>query len=323
MLEKRRVGKLGAASLVVSLPAAWTRLTGIKKGDEIYAYQHGLSLVITPRERKRERGSAEIVLVDAHGAMIEVFARYIQGFDAIRVVDKAPEGELEALLEAVDSHLLGVQVLEQSREATTLHVFTREHASLPRLFKRLQFVVKSLSALIIQELRSPKFNSAQIKTLTKSAFKLYFLVLRLVYGASRGSRDLAEARLSFGELLSFALAAKNICGVLDSVTTLVRATDDLNAPFKQDEALIETVARASKLYLDCLAAFLEKEKIDFGDVRHERRDLIRAAESHPTPPGLMEGEARVLRDTRLLAREFADRAGELMELAANIEGLSD
>ncbi len=320
MLEKRRVGKLGAASLVVSLPADWVRLTGIRKGDDVFVYKQGLSLLVTPSEKKRRGRVAEITLVDAPGAMIEFFSRYIQGFDSIRIINKAPQSEMQALLEAVDSHLLGVQVLEQSKEATTFYVFTREHASLPQLFKRLRFVVQSISKIIVQELRSPKFDSTQVKILAKSAFKLYFLVMRLIYGAARGSRDLAEARLSFGELLSFALAAKNICGILDSVTRLVRACEDLNAPFAQDKTLVDSIERAAGLYERCFTAFIRKEKIDFGAVRRERRELIVAVNCMPQQKGMFEEEARVARDTQLLVYEFADKAGELMELAANIEG---
>jgi len=323
-VEKRRVGKLGAASLVVSLPADWVRLTGIKKGDDVYVYPHGLSLVVTPRERKRERGEAVVELNDAHGAVIEAFARYVQGFDSIRVVSKASRRELDEFLEAVDAHLLGVEVLSQSKDSVTLQVFTREQASLPQLFKRLRFVVKSLSALLIQEMRASRFDSAQIKTLTKSAFKLYFLVLRLVYGASRGSRALAESKLSFSELLSYALCAKNIGGILDAVTKVVRSYDDLGAGFQQSGELVETVEKATGLYSRCLTAFLSGEKLDFAVVRHERRDLIVAASaSFARSSGLMEEEARVLRNTQSLAHDLADRAGELMELAANIEGFKE
>lgn len=330
MLEKRKVGKLGAASLVVSLPVEWTRLTGIKKGDEVYAYQHGLSLVITPSERKRERGAAEVVLSEAgagqgaQGAVIEVFARYVQGFDSVRVVvSKASANDLKELLEAVDSHLLGVEVLGQTKDSVTLHVFTREHASLPNLFKRLRFVVKSLSELLVAELEKPKFDAAQIRTLSKSAFKLYFLVLRLVYGAARGSRALAESRLSFAELLSYALCAKNVGELLDAFNHVARAYDDLAAGFKQDAALVDCVAKGADLYLRCFDAFLRKEKMDFGAVRRERRDLIVAVNSLPASKALFAEEARVVRDTQLLAHELADRAGELMELAANIEGFEE
>ena len=322
-MERRKVCKLGAASLVVSLPVAWVRLTGIRKGDEVYAYPRGLSLIITPRERKRERGAAEVVLLegqDAQGAVIEVFARYVSGFDSIRVVNRASRKELDSLLEAVDSHLLGVEVLSQSADSATLQVFTREHASLPMLLKRLRFVVNSLCALLLQELRKPEFDSSQIKVLTKSAFKLYFLVLRLVYGAARGSRELAESRSSFAELLSYALCAKNIGGVLDAIMKIVRAYDGLGKGFEHDAALIESVSKAASLYERCFTAFIRKEKMDFGAVRRERRELIVAVNCLPQSKGLFEEEARVLRDTQLLAYELADNAGELMELAANIEG---
>ncbi len=321
-METRKVGKLGAASLVVSLPADWVRLTGIRKGDDVYVYPHGLSLVVTPREQKRDRGEAVVDVVDAHGAVISIFARYVQGFDSIRLVaGKASKKEVDDVLDAVDSHLLGVEVLSQSRDGVTLQVFTREQASLPQLFKRLRFVIKSLSALLIQEMRGARFDSAQIKTLTKSAFKLYFLTLRLVYGASRGSRALAESKLSFSELISFALCAKNIGGILDAVNKVVRSYDDLNAGFEQNADLIGVVERAVALYSRCLTAFLENERLDFGEVRRERRNLIVAASaSFGRASGLMEEEARVLRNTQSLAHDLADRAGELMELEANAEG---
>ncbi len=326
MLEKRKVGRLGASSLVVSLPAEWVRLTGIRKGDEVYAYDQGLSLVITPRERKPRSRVAEVELKDAHGAAVEVFARYVQGFDSIRVVNKASQAsraELDQLLRAVDFHLLGVQVISQSRDGVTLQVFARSDASLPRLFKRLRFVVKSFSALLTQELRSKSFDSSQITVLMKSAFKLYFLVLRMVYGAPRGSRALAQSKLSFSELLSFALAAKNIGGLLDSLNKLVKAYDDLGEPFKQDGELVALVDSAAELYLNCLTAFLQKEKIDFGSVRRKRRDLLVAinslsAERKRLPSAKQE---RVVRDTELIGYEFADKASELMELAANVEGV--
>jgi hypothetical protein len=149
------------------------------------------------------------------------------------------------------------------------------------------------------------------------------LTLRLVYGASRGSRALAESKLSFSELLSFALCAKNIGSVLDAVNKVVRSYDDLDAGFEPNAELIATVERAAALYSRCLTAFLGNEKLDFGVVRHERRDLIVRASASFARAGLMEEEARVLRNTQSLAHDLADRAGELMELAANAEGFKE
>jgi phosphate uptake regulator len=322
--EKRKVSQLGGTSLMVSLPVDWARLMGVKKGDEVYVYPEGLSLVITPRERARGRGAAEVALKDAEGTAIEVFARYIQGFDVISVSHKGSRANVPALLELIDSHLLGVQVLSESRDSLTLQVFTREHASLHRLLKRLRFVLNSLSNLLVQELRSKEFDSAQIRVLVKSTFKLYFLTLRLLYGASRSSPHVRESRLSFAELLSYALCVKNIGGVLNALVNVVRSYDDLHASSKQDEKLLQWTSKAFDLYSRCLTAFLKKEKLDFGAVRNERRELINAVNlisSSKTTKRLSVKEAMIVRSTELLVYQVADGAGELMELAANIEGV--
>jgi hypothetical protein len=98
----------------------------------------------------------------------------------------------------------------------------------------------------------------------------------------------------------------------------------LHASSKQDEKLLQWTSKAFDLYSRCLTAFLKKEKLDFGAVRNERRELINAVNlisSSKTTKRLSVKEAMIVRSTELLVYQVADGAGELMELAANIEGV--
>ncbi len=317
----RRACKLGNSSLVVSLPKAWTQLVGLSPGDWLQVRPRGLGLSITPRHTSTHISSHPISvrLDDVHRAAIEVFGRYVQGFETIVIENTASRRELDELLRLVDKRLMSVQVIKEEDTKVTLQVFSREEPEVLSLLRRLRFVMQSLITLHSQQLRGEQASPQQVEALIRSGFKLYFLGLRRLYNADRLTGSDSET-YSWPQLLGFVALFRNIGHVMDALEGIGESITSLQANEARVDAA-DIFALSTQMYLSCMEAFLsEGAVLDYGYIRRMGKQLneqitrmILSSRTH-----LSDEEFNAFWHISRRSLAIADRAISLMEITSDI-----
>lgn len=319
----RRACRLGESSLVITLPKAWTELVRLRQGDWLYVRPRGLTLAVTPRHTPEEKRPVTVELDEVDRAAIEVYGRYVQGFDTIQVRNRRSRNELDELIRLVDRHLLGVQVVSEEKDVATFQVFSRDTPALNVLVRRLRFVLRSLFEHGLSRLEGHEESDEQADALLRSGFKLFFLGLRRLYNAERNAGEPSET-LSWQQLLSYAMLFKNMSHVLDSLADAYPSFGHLARP-ELRMAAKDLFAKSTASYLSCLDSFLSSDSsLDYGFIRRTQKNISRdSANLMSTAPAATGREGVALWKLTHSSMLIADRATSLMETASDIRESSD
>ncbi|MBI4151285.1 phosphate uptake regulator PhoU [Candidatus Woesearchaeota archaeon] len=138
---KRKVIKLAQQTLVVSLPAAWCKQHGVKKGDELNCEPSAGKLVVMPQTP----ATSEVVLDgDAWGDVIKyvLLETYKAGHDRVRITARKPDTVRH--VQYTLSHLLGFHLIEQTKGSLLIEDITRPDQDIHKLTRRTLLLVKSM-----------------------------------------------------------------------------------------------------------------------------------------------------------------------------------
>ena len=83
---KRKVSKIGPATLMVSLPSKWVKRYGINKGDEMEVMEEGNSLIINT-DKGVEKNDTYILDIKSSDDLLRrfLYSPYWHGYNAIRI----------------------------------------------------------------------------------------------------------------------------------------------------------------------------------------------------------------------------------------------
>ena len=111
---RRKVVKLGPATLVVSLPSKWIKKLGIKAGDEIDLEEQDKDLLIQAKAGHRlTKESIDLTGIDSLIKRI-VASKYLKGDDEIEIKIDSPEKA--RLVQKRVNELIGMEIIEQSKD---------------------------------------------------------------------------------------------------------------------------------------------------------------------------------------------------------------
>ena len=150
---KRKVVKLGPATLVVSLPVKWTKKHKVQAGDEVELEEQPDSIVITTQKRAEiEKYVVDFSQVN-HMQNRILDSYYYKGADEIEV--KFNTLEKSRKIQTRLNTLMGLEVIEQSKERILikdLNLMTEDNFE--SMLKRVLFLLDSLSDEILKTLHN-------------------------------------------------------------------------------------------------------------------------------------------------------------------------
>lgn len=199
-MEPRKVQKVGYSTLSVSLPMAWAKKTGIKKGDIVFINEENDgALRITPEPNKIEDNSIHVVNVDKCDNT-KVLARvivgnYVLGRNLVRVEsDRRLMREQIQAIRAVTQRLLGIGIIEESDRHLLLQCsIDPKNFPLETVIKRLNVITsimfkESMDALMDRDMELAKDAIAR----EHEADTIFWLLVRLLASAQQ-NRVVSEA----------------------------------------------------------------------------------------------------------------------------------
>jgi phosphate uptake regulator len=137
---KRKVIKLGANSLLVSLPSAWAKKHGITKGDEIVLEEKDNKLVLS--SSKIPAGSTATIDITNLTPLVKraLGALYKKGYDEF-TIHFADHDELERAYEVIREEFTGFEVVHHGKNHLVAREISQPHADQFDTVLRRQFLV--------------------------------------------------------------------------------------------------------------------------------------------------------------------------------------
>lgn len=273
--ESRKIQKVGAATLTISLPKDWVDRMNLKKGDQVFISEDGEALCVVPGPAMEERRrTTEKYLIDAdlcvEPGILErvIVGNYVLGRQEI-IVRSASRLRSEYVEEVrrASKMLMGLGIIEETANAIRLHCSV-DPANYPMddVIKRLYRLGVTMLQEAIEALVTGDRRLAEdaIKR-EDDADTMYWLILRLVLSAQV---DEARARLlgirSRLEVISYRLINRDLEAVADygeiiarAVLALLDRKIDLNPSLaKRLKELSEAV---TAIYAEAIGGLLSRD----------------------------------------------------------------
>ena len=191
--ESRKIQKVGASTLTISLPKAWVTQRKLKRGDPVFLVEEGETLKILPSEEAaaRKRSMTEF-LVDAdlcdEPGMLErvIVGNYVLGREKITVrsAGRLRSEHLDEIRGAM-RRLMGIGILDETPSQVVLHCsIDPANYPLDALIKRLYSLGATMLSEALEALKTSDVSLAEdaIKR-EDDADMMYWLILRLLLSA--------------------------------------------------------------------------------------------------------------------------------------------
>ncbi len=233
-MESRKIQKVGAATLTISLPKEWVTQRNLKKGDQVFIVEEGDSLRILPgpameeRKRKWETYVIDADLCDEPGILERIIVgNYVLGRQKV-IVRSATRLRSEHVEEVrrTSKKLMGLGIIEETGNKITLQcALDPANYPLDALVKRLY----NLGATMLEEAIEALVTGD--KRLAEDAIKreddadmMYWLILRLVLSAQVDEAlvELLGMRSRL-EIAGYRVIARDLETVADYCETIARA----------------------------------------------------------------------------------------------------
>ena len=290
-MESRKIQKVGAATLTISLPKEWVTQRNLKKGDQVFIVEEGDSLRILPgpameeRQRKWETYVIDADLADEPGLLERIIVgNYVLGRQKI-IVRSATRLRSEHIEEVrrTSKKLMGLGIIEETSNKITLQcALDPANYPLDALVKRLY----NLGATMLEEAVEAMVTGD--RRLAEDAIKreddadmMYWLILRLVLSAQvdealvellgmRSRLEIAGYRVIARDLETVAdyceVIARNVISLLDMKT-------EISPSFaKQLKELSEAV---TEIYSKAIGGLLSRDIKQANDAIRQQEAIIK------------------------------------------------
>src|SRR3989442_2301266 len=189
-LESRKIQKVGASTLTVSIPKEWAEQRNLKKGDQLFLVQEGEALMLLPGPlaEERSRASSEVVvdadLCDEPGMLERVIVgNYVLGRDKILIrATQRLRSEHQDEVRGAIRRLMGIGIIEESPQRIVLHAsIDPSNYPIETLLKRLYNLASTMLTESFDALaRGDTTLAEDAMKREDDADTMYWLILRLI-----------------------------------------------------------------------------------------------------------------------------------------------
>ena len=254
--EVRKIQFSGKSSYMLALPKKWVEEMGLGAGDSVAVEKQGdSSLIVTPRMGKMAVGKSEAVVEVSSRNKTDSIVRqlisiYLLGYSTIQI--KAREGSLtsaqrDAVKEATRRHLIGTEIIADSRDGITLQVLlSYPELSVKNVLKRMFLISESMHRDAVRALSKADKDSAAAVTKSDDEvdrFSLY--AIRQLNMAVQNDFVLREIELkNRRDCLDYRLIIKSVERVADHANKVAEGVLRIDGEISQQ--VLDKVAKMSE-----------------------------------------------------------------------------
>jgi phosphate uptake regulator len=309
-MESRKIQKVGAATLTISLPKGWAEQRNLKKGDQVFLVEEGEALKVLPgpaAEERRRRTAEYIVdadLCDQPGMLERVIVgNYVLGREKVIVRSAIRlRSEHQDEIRRATRRLMGIGIVEESPSKVILQSsIDPTNYPLDTLIKRLYnlgatMLSESVEALVTAD---PRLAEDAMKR-EDDADMMYWLILRLVLSAQLDEALVDQLGMrSRLEIPGYRVIARDLERVADHCHAIAANVRDLlKGGYKVSATILGPLRELAEVnadeYAKALGGLLSRdlkqanEAIQIAEVLETKeQDLVRIiAKELRTPKGL-------------------------------------
>ncbi len=227
-IEKRRVQRLGASSLIVTLPKKWANILGIRVGDTVYLkLSKGHIKIIPGHLFSKEPVSIIRIGEDLPEELARVAASclYILGVDEA-VIDLSEVENREDLVLSIKSiaqELIGMDVLEKDGKLIVKVFIDKKKIDIDTIITNYKNLFLHIITLIMKIVNEKKPVDRELEVVKRDLVRYQHLLLRIMkqYNSSIDARQTTVCSVSAGTYLGMA------------VDSLIGTADVLNEALKR------------------------------------------------------------------------------------------
>jgi phosphate uptake regulator len=254
--EVRKIQFSGKSSYMLALPKKWVEEMGLGAGDSVAVEKQGdSSLIVTPRVGKMAVGKSEAVVeVSAKNRtdsiVRQIISIYLLGYSTIQV--KAREGPLtssqrDAVKEATRRHLIGTEIIADSREGITLQVLlSYPELSVKNVLKRMFLISESMHRDAVRALlKGDKDTAAAVTKSDDEVDRFSLYAIRQLNMAVQNDFVLREIELkNRRDCLDYRLIIKSVERVADHANKVAEGVLRIDGQVNQQ--VLDKIAKMSE-----------------------------------------------------------------------------
>lgn len=271
-MERRKVMSLGKASLVVSLPREWLKMTGVEKGDAV-SLTIGRDRSLTIR-REEEKAPPQLTITISVGAnetpgsiTRKVISCYLNGYDTVhlRSSEVFTADQQTAIREVVKS--LYMRIIEASASTATIQALINESmASVPDAVERMHIITASMCKNVVNALRGWEPNLARsVLPLEEDIDQFRYFIIRLLRGAASDPQLAISLQVDMVDCIDYLTIVNRIEHIADKAVSVAEGLASLieegeKLPPTLHEACMSLAEAACESYNGAVDSFLSKDQ---------------------------------------------------------------
>ncbi|MEB3759996.1 MAG: AbrB/MazE/SpoVT family DNA-binding domain-containing protein [Desulfurococcales archaeon] len=306
MLEARRVQKLGASSLIVTIPKDWARKLNIEPGQIVYLSKEGDTIRIIPQSKARKEKMTPILEIESEKDLLlarqAVNCIYVTGLDKaiIKSKKKTDKLSLEVKRRALD--LMGVEVYEEDDRTLQIMIYIDiQKTDINSILKQVSHsALKALDTIkvLLGDERNKSFIVDETQILKKDLVRYQHAILR--YLSTERTREPSSILYYMASAVGY---FSSIIDILLSYTDLV-VTMDLDEQAKLSDQSRKIIESLKKLVTETVSLLLEPNNEKLDKVLKELEKLENNIRSRIKEDTLTRAETIFLSQVLIIARIF-------------------
>jgi phosphate uptake regulator len=274
-MESRKIQKVGAATLTISLPKEWVSRRKLKKGDQLFIVEEGDSLRILPaptmeaKKQSWETFAIDADLCDERGLLERIIVgNYVLGRRRIVVLSstRLSSEHIEEVRRS-SKMLMGLGIIEETANRITLQcAIDPANYPLDALIKRLYNLGATMLEEAVEALVTGDRRLAEDAVQREDdADMMYWLILRLILSAQMDEALVETLGMkSRLEIAGYRSIARDLETVADDCETIARAVlvlldekVELSAAYAKQ--LRELVRAVTEVYGKAIGGLLSRD----------------------------------------------------------------
>ncbi|MDT7864769.1 MAG: PhoU domain-containing protein [Thermoproteota archaeon] len=267
MSEIRSVQLSGKSTFIVSLPKHWIKSNNIKVHDKLVILENeDGSLTIYPYN-KFKRKDESIITVDFKTynsykeVLRECIALYLAGYQSIKIINIT--SNLHELKEELRERLVGIEIIDETINSFTIHVFTSSiEVNIGKILERMFSIVYLMFENFISLVKGEVDYYKRIIELDTDVDRFYNFISRQINQALSNSYLVYELGLNNKlECIEYKLVARALERIADHIEEMVSNFIKLSSVCEEiKKDIVNLSEKIKENFKDMLITFLKKNK---------------------------------------------------------------
>ncbi len=306
MLEARRVQKLGASSLIVTIPKDWARKLNIEPGQIVYLSKEGDTIRIIPPSKARKEKVTPILEIDSEKDLLlarqAVNCIYVTGLDKATIKSKKKTDKLSLEVKRRALNLMGVEVYEEDDQTLQIMIYIDiQKADINSILKQVSHsALKALDIIkvLLNNDRSKSYIIDETQILKKDLIRYQHAILR--YLATERTREPSPILYYIATAIGYFSSVIDI--LLSYIDLIVKTNIDKHA--KLNNQIVKIIDSLKKLVSEIASLLLEPNNETLGMVLKNLESLENSIKSLIAEESITKAETIFLSQALIITRIF-------------------